>query len=310
MNRISRRALVNFVVDAAIAAAFVVSAVSGLVFLVPAGWLSVPGAAAGSALGVEYATWRTLHDWTALIMIAGVVLHTALHWRWVTTMVRRLTGARAQTRPGAIVGRRLPAAAGPSAATLATTAASGPTDVTPPPKADEPVREDDRSREGFERSSVDDAQARGPIARESFTRHAFLKGAGAVGAAALVGGLVGRAAAGRAASWLDEGSSTDGASTAASVAQDSAGGWGSGADDGQSSPSSSGDGGSAQATTPTARVAIDGGRCTGCGACAQVCPFGVFSAQGGRAVVTDESACRLCGHCVQVCRPAAITLNG
>jgi NAD-dependent dihydropyrimidine dehydrogenase PreA subunit len=310
MNRVSNRALANFIVDAAIAAAFVVSAVSGLVFLVPAGWLSVPGTAAGSALGVEYATWRTLHDWTALIMIAGVVLHTALHWRWVTTMVRRLAGAQAQTRPAAIVGRRLPAAVGPSAATLSTAAASEPTDVTPSLGDGEPVRTDDRSREGFKRSSLDDVKARESVARESFTRHAFLKGAGAVGAAALVGGFVGRAVAGTAASWLDEGSSTGGASTTASVAQDSTGGWGSGADDGQSSSSSSGDGGSAQATTPTARVAIDGGRCTGCGACAQVCPFGVFSAQDGRAVVADESACRLCGHCVQVCRPGAITLNG
>jgi len=309
MYRVPNRALVNFIVDAAIAAAFVVSAVSGLVFLVPAEWLSLAGTAAGSALGVEYATWRTLHDWTALIMIAGVLLHTALHWRWVTTMVRRLSGARAQARPRPIVGSDLPAAAGPPAAALATAAASERTDVTPSLGDGEPVRKDDRSRESFERSSVDDAKARESVARESFTRHAFLKGAGAVGAAALVGGFVGRAVAGRAASWLDESSSSGGASTTDSVAQDSAGDWGSDADDGQSSPSSSG-GGSAQATAPTARVAIDGGRCTGCGACAQVCPFGVFSVQSGRAVVADESACRLCGHCLQVCRPGAITLKG
>jgi NAD-dependent dihydropyrimidine dehydrogenase PreA subunit len=91
MNRVSKRAMTNFVVDAAIAAAFVVSAISGLVFLVPSGWLSL-GSSGATALGVEYTTWRTLHDWTAFIMIAGVVLHTALHWGWVKTMVRRLAG--------------------------------------------------------------------------------------------------------------------------------------------------------------------------------------------------------------------------
>ncbi len=43
MKKASTRAWINFVVDAAIAVAFVLSAVSGLVFLVPSGWLTLPG---------------------------------------------------------------------------------------------------------------------------------------------------------------------------------------------------------------------------------------------------------------------------
>jgi len=144
---------------------------------------------------------------------------------------------------------------------------------------------------------------------ETLTRNAFLKGAGAVGAAALVGGLVGRAAAGTAVTWLDDGSATPAGSTTASLAQDSAGDWGSVEGGAQDSQSSAGDTGATQ-TTPTARVTIDAGRCTGCGACLQACPFGVFAAQSGTVVVADESACRLCGHCTQVCRAGAITLNG
>jgi NAD-dependent dihydropyrimidine dehydrogenase PreA subunit len=273
MNRVSNRALVNFAVDAAIAAAFVVSAVSGLVFLLPARWLTL-SVSTTTALGVDYATWRTLHDWTAVVMIAGVVLHTALHWRWVTTMIRRLAGSRR-------TGRR-PAA----------------TDV-PRPKAAVPVAPASQvhvpaiaAAPAFEAS----AGRSEPVERAGLTRHAFLKGAGTVGVAALVGGLVGRSAASAAVSWLGEGSSTSSTASTTSAAQDGAG--------------TAGAGESAQTTTSTARVAIDAGRCTGCGKCLQVCPFGVFAASGGGVAVANADACRLCGRCIQVCPAGAITLNG
>jgi len=314
MSRVSKRALVNFVVDAAIAAAFVVSAVSGLVVLVPASWLAFSGSPT-SALGVDYATWRTLHDWTAVIMIAGVALHTALHWKWVTMMVRRLAGGgRAGARPAVAPapGRCAPRQTAPAESGRAWTPASNhdasaaAAAVVAPDAFAEPG-----SRGAASRSACREPEGASlePAARSTLTRNAFLKGAGAVGAAALVGGLVGRAAAGAAVTWLDDGSATRVGSTTASLEQDSAGDWGSGSSDAQDSPSSPG-GSGATNTTPSARVTIDAGRCTGCGACLQACPFGVFAAQGGTIVVVDESACRLCGRCTQVCRPGAIALNG
>jgi NAD-dependent dihydropyrimidine dehydrogenase PreA subunit len=282
MNRVSKRSLINFVVDAAIAAAFIVSAVSGLVFLVPAGWLSISGAST-SALGVEFATWRTVHDWAALIMIAGVVLHTALHWKWVTSMVRRLAGGgRTQARP----------AASPATGTEWAPAATTPAATTPA-------------------VSTPASSAGG---RRGLTRSAFLKRAGAVGAAALAGGLIGREAAGAAMSWMGDASTND---TSAAV-QDATGPYGS-ATDGSSGAvtGSSTDGSStwdeqpaAQSGASTARVTIDAERCTGCGDCLRVCPDGVFAASDGQAVVANADACRLCGHCTEVCRAAAITLNG
>src|SRR5450759_2928314 len=57
-------------------------------------------------------------------------------------------------------------------------------------------------------------------------------------------------------------------------------------------------------------VAVDSGRCVGCGACLQVCPAGVFAASGGAATAQNPDACRLCGRCTQVCRPGAVMLNG
>lgn len=175
MNRVSKRSLINFIVDAAIAVAFVVSALSGLVFLIPAGWLSISGAST-SALGVEFATWRTVHDWMALIMIAGVVVHTALHWKWVTSMVRRLAGGgRTQARP----------AVSPATGTERTPAATTPAVSTPA-------------------VSTPASSAGG---RRGLNRRAFLTRAGAIGAAAIAGGLIGREAAGTAMSWMGDGSS-------------------------------------------------------------------------------------------------------
>ncbi len=286
MNRVSKRSLINFIVDAAIAVAFVVSALSGLVFLVPAGWLSFSGAST-SALGVEFATWRTVHDWMALIMIAGVVLHAALHWKWVTSMVRRLAGGgRAQARP----------AASPATGTEWTPAATTPAVSTPAMST--PAMSTPASSAG---------------GRRGLTRSAFLKRAGAVGAAALAGGLIGREAAGAAMSWMGDASTND---TSATV-QDATGAYGS-ATDGSSEAvtGSSTDGSStwdeqpAQSGASTARVTIDAGRCTGCGDCLRVCPDGVFAASDGQAVVANADACRLCGHCTEVCRATAITLNG
>lgn len=299
MSRVSNRALINFVVDSAIAVAFAISAVSGLVFLIPSGWLSVFGSTT-SVLGVDFATWRTLHDWTAVIMIAGVVLHTALHWNWVTTMVRRLAGGgRAQARADGGRAPARPAAAPHDAApVLAATAVTAPLSTA--------VGGEDVTAPTW-------SAAAGPAqAKTGLTRNAFLKRAGAVGAAALAGGLVGRAAASAAVSWMDDTSSaSQGASSAVqdSTATNDAAGSGTTSDTGAGSSSTWGDQ-SAQSSSSAARVTIDAGRCTGCGDCLRVCPYGVFAASGSQAVVTDADACRLCGHCTQVCRDGAITLNG
>ncbi len=34
--------------------------------------------------------WKDLHVWASLAMIAGIVVHVILHWRWIVGMVRRL----------------------------------------------------------------------------------------------------------------------------------------------------------------------------------------------------------------------------
>ena len=56
-------------------------------------------------------------------------------------------------------------------------------------------------------------------------------------------------------------------------------------------------------------VVIDAGACTGCGRCVLICPYGVFTMSGGKAVVQNAAACQLCAKCTRRCAPEAITLN-
>jgi ferredoxin len=53
------------------------------------------------------------------------------------------------------------------------------------------------------------------------------------------------------------------------------------------------------------KVWIDVARCTGCGACVQVCPVGAMSLVDGKASV-DEEACTGCEACVDACPEGAI----
>ena len=79
------KARVNYWVDVATGLAFVMSAVSGIVFLLPSsladGQLRM--------LGVSYQAWNQLHTWSSLAMVAGALIHVALHWQWVVSMTKK-----------------------------------------------------------------------------------------------------------------------------------------------------------------------------------------------------------------------------
>ena len=79
------KAKLNYWVDMATGLAFVLSAVSGIVFLLPSslanGQLHI--------LSVSYQAWNQLHTWSSLVMVAGALLHVALHWQWVVSMTKK-----------------------------------------------------------------------------------------------------------------------------------------------------------------------------------------------------------------------------
>ncbi len=87
------KARVNFMVDLMIALALLVEVVSGFVL-----WLVLPqggyqggrNVASAQSFILSRSDWLTLHDWFAVVMVLGVLLHLALHWQWIVCMVRNM----------------------------------------------------------------------------------------------------------------------------------------------------------------------------------------------------------------------------
>jgi NAD-dependent dihydropyrimidine dehydrogenase PreA subunit len=50
-------------------------------------------------------------------------------------------------------------------------------------------------------------------------------------------------------------------------------------------------------------------RCTGCGACTEVCPHGVFSIVEKKAVIVDRDRCMECGACSMNCPFGALWVD-
>lgn len=71
--------------DLTIAAALLLSLGVGFAWL-----LSEGGRSGFTLLGLVRRDWRDLHIWFSLVMIAGAVIHLALHWGWIVAMTRRL----------------------------------------------------------------------------------------------------------------------------------------------------------------------------------------------------------------------------
>jgi len=84
----------NYWIDVVIAIAFVLSATSGIVFLFPANGTS--------ALGVSYRVWDQVHTWGSLLMIAGVLAHLVLHWKWIVTMTKKTFFSTGAARPASV----------------------------------------------------------------------------------------------------------------------------------------------------------------------------------------------------------------
>ena len=53
-------------------------------------------------------------------------------------------------------------------------------------------------------------------------------------------------------------------------------------------------------------VTIDNDKCTGCAACAEVCPVSAIKIENGKAFVSED--CVECGACISQCSVEAITL--
>lgn len=91
------KAKLNYMLDAVIGVAFVLSAVTGMAFL----RMGSGGYQGGrnpnfqtALLGISRAAWSDLHTWVSLVMITGVVVHLVLHWKWIVCVSKQVFSFR------------------------------------------------------------------------------------------------------------------------------------------------------------------------------------------------------------------------
>ena len=98
-KRVSRASL-NYVVDVAIGVGFLLAAVSGIVlYFVPGGFQGGRNPQYLQAvLGLTHHQWDGLHTWSSFVMIAGVLGHLMLHWKWMVCMTKKLLTRRKPIR--------------------------------------------------------------------------------------------------------------------------------------------------------------------------------------------------------------------
>ena len=262
------RARLNLLIDAVIGIAFLVTAVTGVVFLLPLSWQHALGLGAAGMLGVSLRGWHWLHDWSGVVATTGVLLHFALHYRWVAHTTRRWLSEPQRERAAR---EREPMGTAPAAPSCQAIETRGPRGGPLPGSAYPP--DTGTSRDG------------------RLTRRRFLTGAVGVGAA-LVAGVV-----------LSEAASSSGSSSTSSSVSDSSS---SAATSSSGSQSGTAQSGTAQArvsvdaascvgcgrclqTCPASVFAWnDNGRATArspaqcilCHRCVQVCPASAITLNG------------------------------
>jgi hypothetical protein len=88
------KAKINYFVDVVIGLGFLLSAVSGIVLLIAGHSGGFQGgrnpAYAQNLRLFSRFVWRDIHNWSSLIMAAGVLGHLVLHWNWLVCMTRNL----------------------------------------------------------------------------------------------------------------------------------------------------------------------------------------------------------------------------
>lgn len=80
------RAEINYLAGLALFVAGSIEAISGFVL-----WLILPrGSGGGATFIFNRHMWLGLHDWLAIALVAIIVVHLALHWKWIITMTKRV----------------------------------------------------------------------------------------------------------------------------------------------------------------------------------------------------------------------------
>ncbi len=88
---VSKTTLQNWWVDALLFGSAVLASISGIYFLYfPSnGYMGGRNLYHDVTLIFNRTTWDLVHTWTGAAMIAVVMVHLVIHWKWVVSMIRR-----------------------------------------------------------------------------------------------------------------------------------------------------------------------------------------------------------------------------
>jgi hypothetical protein len=86
--QMNARGRFNLWLNVVVGASFLLTAISGLYFLL------IPNAAHSTSALTTWifstATWDVIHTWSGTVLILAAVLHFAIHWRWVVKVTAKV----------------------------------------------------------------------------------------------------------------------------------------------------------------------------------------------------------------------------
>jgi len=93
-----RKAIQNYILVAMLVITSIMEGVSGFVM-----WFALPHGAGGGGQGWRALTngistfwgfsrdsWVSIHDWAAVALVAIVIAHIVMHWKWVVRMTQQI----------------------------------------------------------------------------------------------------------------------------------------------------------------------------------------------------------------------------
>jgi hypothetical protein len=85
-----RKSIYLFTLVILLALSGIVETISGFIL-----WFALPSGGGRRGLeltfwGLSRHTWVQIHDWFAIALMAIVVIHLALHWKWVIRMFKQI----------------------------------------------------------------------------------------------------------------------------------------------------------------------------------------------------------------------------
>jgi preprotein translocase subunit SecY len=85
-----KKATYLFSLVGALLLAGLADAVSGFIL-----WFALPSGSGRGSLNLSYwgvtrHTWLSIHDWVSIALVVIVLIHLAVHWKWVVRMTRQI----------------------------------------------------------------------------------------------------------------------------------------------------------------------------------------------------------------------------